>query len=226
MPSDLGQFPRPSVAVDVAVMTVTRDGDLGVLVLQRTGARAGSWALPGRLLRERERLAEAVERTLADKCGLPSSALAGRIPRQLHVFDDPKRDDRGWVLSVAHLVVVPVERLVAVVDERPDLAIAPIRRGRAVLPDRQRELPYAQDQIVARAHDELRRLYRASPDPERIIEKPTFTLSELAAVHAAVLGDERDAIDTFRRRMQRQLRETSRVERGGPGRPAALYRRR
>ncbi|MFM8897063.1 MAG: NUDIX hydrolase [Actinomycetales bacterium] len=224
-PVGLDEFPRPSVAVDVAVMTVTEAGELGVLLHRRTGDKAGVWALPGRFLRERERLADAVERTLEEKCGLPARALAGRAPRQLHVFDDPDRDDRGWVLSVAHLLVLPFERLDPVVADHPGLMIAPIRDDHAVLPDRQKRLPYGQDEIIARAHEELRREYRQTPDPERFLDADTFTLSELGAVHFAVLGKEHWAIDTFRRKMSRPLRDTGKVSRGGPGRPAALFRR-
>jgi ADP-ribose pyrophosphatase YjhB (NUDIX family) len=223
--SDLDQYPRPSVAVDVAVMTVTEPGELGVLLHRRTGDRAGIWALPGRFMRERERLADAVQRTLEEKCALPTRALAGRTPRQLHVFDDPDRDDRGWVLSVAHLLVLPIERLDDVVADHPGLTIAPIRDDRPVLPDRQRRLPYGQDEIIARAHAELRHEYRETPDPERFLDTETFTLSELGVVHFAVLGKEHWAIDTFRRKMSRQLRDTGEVTRGGPGRPAALFRR-
>lgn len=224
--SDLSAYPRPSVAVDVAVMTVTEAGELAVLVVRRSGDRAGTWALPGRFLRERQRLADAVAATLEEKCGLPSSSLAGRRPRQLHVFDDPDRDDRGWVLSVAHLLVLPWRRLQPAVQADDGLTLAAIRKGRAVLPDRQRALPYGQDEIVARAHDELRLTYRETPDPEHFIEDDAFTLSELADVHFAVLGKEHWAIDTFRRKMSRQLRETGELTRGGPGRPAALFRRR
>lgn len=224
--SDLSRYPRPNVAVDVAVMTITEAGELGVLVHRRTGDRADTWALPGRFLRERERLADAVTRTLEDKGHFTRSSLAGRVPRQLHVFDDPDRDDRGWVLSVAHLLVMPHERLAAVVATHDDLAIAPLRKGRPALPDRQRSLPFGQDEIVARAHDELRVLYRDTPDPEGFLDRDTFTLSELADVHFAVLGKEHWAIDTFRRKMSRQLRETGEQVRGGPGRPAAVFRRR
>jgi len=224
-PAGLDQFPRPSVAVDVAVLTVTETGELGVYLHRRTGDKAGTWALAGRFLRERERLAVAVERTLEEKCGLPACALAGRTPRQLHVFDDPDRDDRGWVLSVAHLLVLPIERLDPLVAEHRDLAIAPIRDDHAALPDRQKRLPYGQDEIIARAHEELRREYRETPDPERFLDTDTFTLSELGAVHFAVLGKEHWAIDTFRRNMSRQLRDTGEISRGGPGRPAALFRR-
>jgi 8-oxo-dGTP diphosphatase len=224
-PSDLADYPRPSVAVDVAVMTVTDGGELGVLVHRRTGDRAGRWALPGRFLRERERLSQAVARALEEKCGLNPRALAGRFPRQLHVFDDPTRDDRGWVLSAAHLLVLPYDALATAIAGDDRLAIAPIRDDRAVLPDRQRRLPYGQDEIVQRAHEELRREYRDTPDPERFLDRDDFTLSELAVVHFAVLGADHWAIDTFRRKMSRQLRDTGEVTRGGPGRPAALFRR-
>jgi len=224
-PSDLDRYPRPSVAVDVAVMTVTAGGELGVLLHRRTGDRAGTWALPGRFLRERERLGSAVERTLEEKCGLSRKALAGRTPRQLHVFDDPDRDDRGWVLSVAHLLAMPYARLESSVAADDAVTIATIRRDRVVLPDGQKALPYGQDEIIARAHGELRTAYRDVPDPERFIDADTFTLSELADVHFAILGKEHWAIDTFRRKMSRQLRETGEVSRGGPGRPAAVFQR-
>ena len=51
-------------------------------------------------------LAAAVDRSLREKAN-----VRGLHPRQLHVFDDPRRDDRGWVLSVAHVEVVQPERL-------------------------------------------------------------------------------------------------------------------
>ena len=75
------------------------------------------------------------------------------------------------------------------------------------------------------AHEELRREYRETPDPERFLDADTFTLSELGVVHFAVLGKDHWAIDTFRRKMSRQLRDTTAARRGGPGRPAALFRR-
>ena len=46
-------------------------------------------------------LADAVDRSLRDKAN-----VRGLHPRQLHVFDALDRDDRGWVLSVAHVDVV------------------------------------------------------------------------------------------------------------------------
>jgi len=141
---DLLAFPRPSVAVDVAMLTVVPSGrpeagaatptpdvggdgplDLAVLLLRRSaGPSAGAWGLPGSFVRERERLADAVLRTLRDKCG-----IEGLEPRQLHVFDDPARDDRGWVLSVAHVVAVRAETLADALASRDDLALARIGPG-------------------------------------------------------------------------------------------------
>src|SRR4051794_21412061 len=103
----LADYPRPSVAVDVALLTVRPDGRLAVLVHRRGGGHAeGRWALPGTFLHERERLAEAALRALRDKAG-----VRGERPEQLGVFDEPDRDYRGRVLTVAHVDLVPAERL-------------------------------------------------------------------------------------------------------------------
>lgn len=222
--ADLSAFPRPSVAVDVAVITSPPFGPLAVLLHRRSGDRAGQWALPGRFLREHERLADAVATALADKCGLSHDILDGRTPRQLHVFDDPARDNRGWVLSVAHLLVLPRTELTSVLEGRGDLTLARVVEDRLVLPNRQRRLPYGQDEIVERAILELRRAYAEAPDPEGLIGREEFTLSELRGMHLAVL-DRPWQSDTFRRHMLPLLEETGEVTTGGPGRPAALYRR-
>ena len=60
------------------------------------------FALPGTFVHEREHLHDAVLRSLRHKAG-----ITGREPEQLKVFDDPDRDPRGWVVTVAHLDVVP-----------------------------------------------------------------------------------------------------------------------
>ena len=102
----LEDYPRPSVAVDTALLTP--DPDEGLLVLEVKRESMSGWRLPGTFLWEGERLAEAVRRSLRTKAG-----VEGVAPHQLRVFDDPNRDDRGWVLSVAHWAVVPPERLVS-----------------------------------------------------------------------------------------------------------------
>ena len=220
--SDLEQYPAPHLAVDVAVMTVPPEGPLSVLLVRRSGDRDGMWALPGRFVRERERLAQSVAITLEEKVGLSPASLRGLAPRQLHLFDDPDRDDRGWVMSAAHLLTLPYER-VAVALQSEAVMLARIDGVRAIVPG-QRRLPYGQDAIVEFAVEEMRLLYSTQPDPEGLIAESEFTLAQLRDVHTAVLEADWQ-IDTFRRHMIPQLVDTGRRSEGGVGRPAALYRR-
>jgi len=195
----LESFPRPSVAVDTAVLTVVHDGRLSVLLLHGEPPR-----LPGTFLHEGELLEDAVLRSLREKAG-----VRGLAPRQLHVFDALDRDDRGRVLSVAHVDVVravalPADAFLVAVDDMPTLA-------------------FDHDRIVAFAVDMLRDQYREMPDPAALLEGP-FTLRRLRRLHEAVLG-ERLVPDTFRRWMLPGLVATGELERSGRGRPAELYRR-
>jgi ADP-ribose pyrophosphatase YjhB (NUDIX family) len=221
--------------VDVAVLTVVpapKNSEtrltLALLLWRRRGpTKTGTWSLPGSFLRERERLADAVTRTLRDKCG-----VEGLCPRQLAVLDDPDRDDRGWVLSVAHIDTVRPDAL-AHLATSGDVQLAAVRapsastrRGRQgshlALPDGQKRLPFDHETIARLAMDDLRRRYRERPDPAGFLPQP-FTLLQLRRVHEAVLGH-RLQKDTFRRMVAPLLRSIGAVARGDVGRPALLYR--
>lgn len=224
--ADLKRFPRPSVAVDVAVLTVF-DADLRVVLWRRTGhTHPGEWALPGSFLRSRERLARAVQRTLADKCG-----IRGLSPIQLMVMDDPDRDDRGWVLSVAYLEVVDAAAL-ATRTSSGDVHLARVRRGDVggrgrstlELPDGQRALPFDHEQIVRHAISTLRARYRQLPDPSGLLG-PEFTMRQLRELHETVAGVALQK-DTFRRAMLPDLDQLGTMAPREVGRPARLFRRR
>ncbi|WP_111721109.1 NUDIX domain-containing protein [Homoserinimonas sp. OAct 916] len=200
----LTDYPRPSVAVDTAVLAVIPDKEtLGVLLV-RTG---DGWRLPGTFLHEGERLADAVLRSLRVKAG-----VSGLAPTQLHVFDDPSRDDRGWVLSVAHVDAVPWSRLT--IDE----SLARVTSVTEV-----RELPYGHNQIIDLAVGSLRERYRASPDPAHLLEPP-FTLRQLQQLHEAVAGEPLMR-DTFRRTMEPELSPIGEFAIGTVGKPARLFTR-
>ena len=206
----LADYPRPSVAVDTAVLTVPEGADtVHVLLVRRAGShKKGAWALPGTFLHAGETLADAVLRSLRDKAG-----VQGLAPRPLHVFDDPNRDDRGWVLSVAHLDVVAWPRIAAVTT-REDVHLVPTRQAIG--------LPFDHDAILTLALAALRDRYRDHPDPDRLLPSP-FTLHELRLLHEAVLGHPL-LKDTFRRHMQPQLVATDSYREGVVGKPAALFR--
>lgn len=203
--------PCPSVAVDTAVLTYRPAA--GLLVLQVRREPGPGWALPGTFLRERETLDHAVRRSLREKAD-----VHGVVPRQLHVFDRPGRDDRSWVLSVGHVAVVPVEMLAG---RFPDTT----RLMPAAAPGR---LVFDHQDIIGRALEDLRSRYRDRPDPDRLLGE-VFTLRQLRQVHEAVAGAPipADKLDTFRRRMQQKLIRVpdGPVRSDGRGRPAQLFSR-
>lgn len=168
----LTDYPRPSVAVDTAVLTV-KDDVLGVAVVERDGRRR----LPGTFLHDGELLAEAVERSLHQRVG-----LRGVAPRQLRTFDAIDRDDRGRVLSVAHMIALPEAQLT-------DIDVIPV--------DSAVGLAFDHDIIIAEAVGALREAYSERPDPGRLLGD-AFTVLDLHRLHSAV--DKGTAQkDTFRR---------------------------
>jgi 8-oxo-dGTP diphosphatase len=203
---NLTDYPRPSVAVDTAVLAL--DPELGLVVLEVRRPTGMGWALPGTFIHEGETLAEAVDRSLRVKAN-----VRGLHPRQLHVFDDPTRDDRGWVLSVAHVQVVRQEQLA---DRFADTT-------RLVSIDAPGRLPYDHADIIKLAVEDVRTHYLDKPDPDGLLGDE-FTLRELRIAHEAIAGQPLQR-DTFRRAMEPHLVATGTSSVSGRGRPAELFRR-
>lgn len=204
-------YPRPTVAVDTALLTW--DSERGLLVVEMARDDIGKWALPGAFLRKGETLADAVERCLRQKLG-----VEGIRPRQLYVFDDPHRDDRDWVLSVAHVTVVRPDQL-------HSLGSGSAAQTRLAPVDRPGELAWDHPEIVRLAKKDIRDRYETDPDPERLLGN-RFTMRELRLVHEAVAG-ERLQRDKFRRTMEPRLVGTGVTQEhtGTRGRPAEWFRR-
>ncbi len=135
------------------------------------------------------------------------------MPHQLQVFDDPERDDRGWVLSVAHWAAVSPERLASRLPAETRL-VAVSSLGRLI---------YDHRLIIAAAVEHLRSRYRDQPDPEGLLGA-TFTMLQLRLLHEAVAGERLDR-DVFRREMKDNLTATGQVSAGARGRPAELFKR-
>jgi len=114
-------YPRPSLTVDIALVTV--EPHPRVLLIQRKAEPfAGRWALPGGFVDQDERLIDAARRELKEETGLEHADL-----EQLHAFGDPGRDPRGWTVSVAFLARVRPDELKPVAgDDAADVGWFPL----------------------------------------------------------------------------------------------------
>ncbi|NYG58605.1 8-oxo-dGTP diphosphatase [Nocardioides daedukensis] len=186
-----------------------------MLVQQRSRSPRGL-VLPGRFVRKGETFADAVRATLSEKVGIEDAVAE---PRLLKMYDDPRRDQRGWVMSALHVLALPVQ---ALADASGDL-LAVDEAGR--LADR-RHLVFDHDDMLAAAVQRMRSHYEATPDPYRLLGN-SFTLGQLRDLHESVLGEPL-LKDTFNRRMKGYL--TEKMVKGEPvreqetgGRPALVY---
>ncbi|MFZ2511088.1 MAG: NUDIX hydrolase [Gordonia sp. (in: high G+C Gram-positive bacteria)] len=229
-PTDLENYPRPGVTVDLAALTVvgvtSPSPQLSVLVQERTDPEPGL-ALPGGFMRERWTVDRTVADVLERKVGI---TVARDIPiRLLRVFDDPDRDERTWAISLAHAASLPENALAGAHG-----TLVPIGTDGSMPFDE--PLLFDHDQIVCAAVESLRERYEfrhryadTLPDPDGFLTEP-FTLLQLRRVHESVIAQKLHK-DNFARRMSNYL-EPVLHDNGDPvlaenlrGRPAALYRR-
>jgi ADP-ribose pyrophosphatase YjhB (NUDIX family) len=196
----LSDYTRPSLTVDTAVLTVMPHSNELAVALVRTAD--GRPCLPGTFIHENESLVQAARRALREKVGLRDIN-----PLQLHVFDEPGRDPRGWVISVAHIAVVRF-------DEVEDVSFTP-----AAFAD---GLAYDHDAMLAKAIEKLRADYSEIPDPWNLLE--TFTLKELREVHEAI-DPNTPLRDSFRRLMQPMVVDTGEMSSGSVGKPSRIWRK-
>jgi 8-oxo-dGTP diphosphatase len=222
MPRRTNKASRPSVAVDVVLLSAA-DGHLWALVLRRNAhPHRGRAALPGGFVGRAESLDEAARRVLAEKTG-----LQGVFLEQLYTFGAPRRDPRTRVISVAYYALVPRDRLAALASTA---TVAPLRidwegetGGPVELPDGW-AFAFDHAEIVGMAVKRIRGKLDYSPIGFQLLPEK-FTLLELQRVHETVLGRPLNK-DSFRRRMLASglLEATGESQREVVHRPAELYR--
>ncbi len=225
---DASAFERPSVAVDVVVLTV-REGSLQVALYRRQEPpQRGRYALPGGFVCITESLDDAARRVLREKAG-----LEGVFLEQLYTFGSVKRDPRTRVITVAYYALVAPPAFEAIAAERGALsALAcadwPGEVGgpaRALTADGE-ELPLFVDHadILGMALKRLRGKIDYSPVGFQLLPE-SFPLRALQEVHEAIRGEALNK-DSFRRRMlaSGHIEATGEREREVAYRPAEMYR--
>lgn len=208
-----------AVAVDVALLTIRNDALRLLLVQPDTAQLAGSWALPGRRVRDDESLDDTAHRALAELAGItaPDAHL-----EQLRTYGGVRRDPRGRVVSVAYLALTPTS------EDPPDARRARLFDVQQLGSPQGPTLAYDHDRIVPDAIERARSKLEYTTLATAFVEEP-FTLGALRRVYEAVWGVELDPAN-FRRKVVTARGFVAEIEGLAPpgpggGRPAKRYRR-
>lgn len=221
---DASKFEHPSVAVDVALLTLRGDR-LAALLLERDRPPfRGRLALPGTFVRIDESLEAAALRVLSEKAGLRHVFV-----EQLYTFGSPNRDPRTRVLSVAHVALIAHEALGPIAESFQPIDVpweGETGGSIDVLDAQQRPQALAFDHadILGMAIKRLRGKLDYTPIGFQLLPRD-FTLAQLQHVHETVLGRPLNK-DSFRRRMlaSGDLESTGARQTDTAHRPAELYR--
>lgn len=217
---DASRYHRPSVTVDVVVLTV-RQGALCVLLVERDGHPfRGCWALPGGFRNPQESLDSAATRELGEETGIE---LSDAHIEQLGTFGDPGRDPRGDVISVAYLAFVP---------ELPDPRAGSDAAAARFWPVEDLDaadgpvLAFDHANIIAVAAERARAKLEYTNLATFFVSEP-FTVADLRRTYSAVWGVELHAAN-FRRKVTSTpgfLVPTGEHVNLGRGKPAVLFTR-
>ena len=224
-----GAFARPSVTVDLVILTVL-DNDLKVLLVKRNEhPYKGRWALPGGFVRvsddrkdQGEDIDAAARRELEEETGLSKETAGHFFLDQVKTFGRPGRDPRMRVISVAYYALVR-STFVPLIRAGGDVSLA---RWFSVaeLAEASPAFDHAEiiDATLAKARAELDRSAIAF---ELVPE--TFTIQELRGVHEAIRAEPLDP-GNFRKKFLRMIEdghiEIARGKRATASKPANVYR--
>lgn len=193
---DPNRYPRPSVTVDVALLTVTTgteenyrklpEKQLKVLLTRRDSHPfLGARALPGGFVGLGESLDDACERVLKEKAGVEQV-----YAEQLYTWGEPDRDPRMRVISCSYLALVDAERLGAPAAGWFTVHDRLLKESRSLSPD-----GYEHEQLVElelRGEGEkpvqarLRIIRRVSGRTARV-ERQVLSTQGLAFDHARII---------------------------------------
>jgi 8-oxo-dGTP diphosphatase len=226
---DPSLYERPSVAVDLILMSVVGGAPAALLVRRDAHPHLGRWALPGGFVRLDESLDDAARHVLATKARMEDAYV-----EQLYTFGAVDRDPRTRIISVAYFALLPPARFAAALKAAPELTLAelvvpwPGEEGGAV------QARSADGDVLPLAFDHADMLGLAVlrlrgkldwSDVAYALLPERFTLRALQDVHEAIRGRPLNK-PAFRRRMldTGRLEPTGERETGASFRPAELFR--
>lgn len=211
---NIHNYDIPLVSVDLVIFTLHED-QLKVLLVQRGDyPHKGMWALPGGFVDtgQDQDLRETALRKLREKTSVATPYL-----EQLESVGGPRRDPRGWSVTVVYFAMIPYQDL-----KQADAAFEVVSwvSVDAVIGE---QLAFDHQELLTRALSRVRSKVLYTLIPAYLIPAP-FTLSALQHAYETILGREVEK-KAFRRRFDHAdvLQPTGEMNNSGSGRPAALY---
>lgn len=209
---DPSKYERPSVTVDVVMMTI-RQRDLQVLLVKRRSwPFEGMWAIPGGFIHMDESLEEAAKRELEEETGVRDVYL-----EQLYTFGDLGRDPRTRVITVVYFALLDAERLqIKAADDAAAVGWFSVYNLPPLAFDHAKILQYTLNRIRGKL-DYTTIAFNLLPEQ--------FTLRELQRVYEIILHRKLDKRN-FRKKILSTgiLEDTGAKKMEGTHRPARLYR--
>src|SRR5438132_9657962 len=140
---DASKYERPSVTVDVVMMSLRRRDLEVLLVKRRSWPYEGMWAIPGGFVNIDEALETAAKRELQEETGVQDVYL-----EQLYTFGDPGRDPRTRVITVVYFALLPSQHLqIRAADDAVDVGWFPVHQLPPLAFDHDKILNYALERL-------------------------------------------------------------------------------
>ena len=209
---DPHKYERPSVTVDVIMMSL-RQRDLQVmLVKRRSWPYEDMWAIPGGFVNMDESLESAAKRELREETSVQDVYL-----EQLYTFGDPGRDPRTRVITVVYFALLDSERLqVKAADDAQDVGWFSVYNLPPLAFDHEKILQYALNRLRGKL-DYTTIAFNLLPEQ--------FTLRELQRVYEIILHRRLDKRNFRKKILSTGILEDTEIKKmEGTHRPARLYR--
>ena len=231
---DVSAFDRPSVTADILIFSVSSaEGEnwrraikksFSVLLVQRDDyPQIGKWTLPGGFVGMDEKSIDTARRVLEREAGVTDDIYM----EQLFTFDNPGRDPRTRVISIAYMALVDKSGL-HYTDARPAKWFdAKLVDGKLFLESgdiklTESDLAFDHEEIIKTGIMRLRNKIEYT-DIVFSMMPEEFTLGELQQVYEAVL-DKKLLAAAFRRTIAGKVADAGKMRTGFGHRPSKLYR--
>lgn len=213
---DKSQFERPSVAVDLLILTANQ-GEIEVLLVKRKEHPFKDYyALPGVFVGIDESLDDAVKRGLKEETGLSNLYM-----EQLYTWGRVDRDPRMRIISVSYIALVPKSKINPVANQR----VSEVKWQRVSLNSMKAlkgGIAFDHAEMIAYALERLKNKVEYTPVAFYMMEEE-FTLPYLQTVYEVILGKKLFKAN-FRKKIQDLVVETGNCTEGDAHRPSKYYR--